>query len=239
MSLEEGGFAGLKTELGAPRELLDPLKENGAKVIVRAWQPSIRDAQATEKQGADIYVATGFDEGGTLPGKVIGSFSLMPMIRDAVQMPLMLAGGICDRRAVDAAFALGADGVYVGSRLLATEEAPAAQNVKAMIVKHTAEDLSLYRVSPAYYRTLPVGILNQLMENDAVLPQAEAFKANADLMGGGAGTGGMRLGMLDGDLEKGYVSVGTGISTIHAIEPVQKVIEDMMADFRAGGFKIG
>lgn len=240
LGVEEDLFGnGMKTELGVPKELLKPLKDNGIKVIVRAWQPSVKDALRVEEQGADIYIATGFDEGGTLPRHVIGSFSIIPMIRDAVTMPLMLAGGVCDKRAVNAAFALGADGVYVGTRFLAANEAPVAQNVKEMIVHSSADELILYRVAPAYYRTLPVAVAGQLIENDANLTKAEAFMANAAVMGGGSGSGGMRLGMRDGDLEHGYVSVGTGISTIHSIRPVKEIVEDMMSDFVKGSISIG
>ncbi len=240
MGVEEDLFGnGMKTELGVPEELLRPLKDNGIKVIVRAWQPSAKDAMRVEEQGADIYIATGFDEGGTLPRHVIGSFSVIPMIRDAIKMPLMLAGGVCDRRAVNAAFALGADGVYVGSRFLVSEEAPMAQNVKELIVNSTADELILYRVAPAYYRTLPVAVADQLIENDANLTKAEAFAANAVVMGGGSGGRGMSMGMRDGDLEHGFVSVGTGISTIHSIQPIKDIVEEMMSDFAKGTISIG
>lgn len=240
MGVEEDLFGnGMKTELGVPEELLRPLKDNGIKVIVRAWQPSIKDALKVEEQGADIYIATGFDEGGTLPRHVIGSFSVIPMIREAIKMPLMLAGGVCDRRAVNAALALGADGVYVGSRFLVSEEAPMAQNVKELIVNSDADDLILYRVAPAYYRTLPVAVADQLIENDANLTKEEAFAANAVVMGGGSGGCGMSMGMRDGDLEHGFVSVGTGISTIHSIQPIKDIVEDMMSDFAKGTISIG
>lgn len=230
MGVEEDLFGnGMKTELGAPEELLKPLKENGVKTLVRAWQPGIKDAQKVQEQGADIYIATGFDEGGTLPRHIIGSFSVIPMIRDAIDMPLILAGGVCDRRQVNAALALGAEGVYCGSCFLPTVESPAAQNVKELIVNSTAEDLSLFRVAPAYYRTLPVKKTAVYMENEETMSKAQVYVENNKAMGG---TGGMRAGMLQGRYdEEGYVSVGTGISTIRAIRPVKEVIEDMMADF--------
>lgn len=215
---------------GVDPKTMKQLKACGIKTIVRSLQPSIADAQAVEAQGADIYVATGFDEGGTMPGGEIGSFAIMPMIADAVKIPVLLAGGIADARTVNAAFALGAEGVYVGSRLIATTENPAAENVKALMVSSTAADLTLFRTQPDYYRSLPTKLVDQLVENDRNLPKEEAKLANAKLMGG---TSGMRIGMLDGDLEHGYVSVGTGVSMIHAIESVQTVVDEMMKDYRA------
>ncbi|WP_203624816.1 MULTISPECIES: nitronate monooxygenase family protein [unclassified Lacticaseibacillus] len=213
---------------GVDPATMKTLKNHGIKTIVRSLQPSIEDAQAVEKQGADVYVATGFDEGGTMPGGEIGSFAIMPMIADAVKIPVLLAGGIADSRTVNAAFALGAEGVYVGSRLIPTTENPAAENVKQLIVHSNAEDLTLFRTLPDYYRSLPTKLVDQLAENDRTLPAVEAKKANAKLMGG---TSGMRIGMLDGDLEHGYVSVGTGISMVHSIQPVKEVIDEMMADY--------
>ncbi|GAX02921.1 enoyl-ACP reductase 2 [Secundilactobacillus pentosiphilus] len=214
---------------GIEPALLAPLKEHHIKIIVRAWQPSIADAQAVEKQGGDVYVATGFDEGGTLPGAALGSFSVVPMIVDSVDIPICLAGGISDARTVNAAFALGAEGVFVGSRLIPTVENPAAESVKQLIVNSTAEDLKLFRVAPAYYRSLPTTLRNQLVENDQEKPAKEVLADNAKLMGG---TSGMRIGMLEGDLEHGYVSVGTGISVIHKIQPVEEVVNEMMVDYK-------
>jgi enoyl-[acyl-carrier protein] reductase II len=151
-------------------------------------------------------------------------------------MPVCLAGGVSDVRSVNAAFALGAEGVYVGSRLIPTVENPTHQKVKEMIVSATAEDLALVRVAPAYYRSLPTTLREKLIENDAKMSMEEVFQENGKIM---AGTSGMRIGMLDGDLENGYVSVGTGISVIHSIQPVREVIEEMMAGFVKGSIAIG
>ncbi|WP_125711565.1 NAD(P)H-dependent flavin oxidoreductase [Companilactobacillus kedongensis] len=218
-----GGDYGIETSL------LAPLKEHNIKIIVRAWQPSIADAQAVQKQGGDMYVATGFDEGGTLPGAVLGSFSILPMIADSVDIPVLLAGGVSDVRTVNAAFALGAEGVYVGTRLIPTVENPAAEVTKKLIVDSTSEDLKLFRVAPAYYRSLPTTLRNQLVKNDQEKSGQEVLDANAKLMGG---TSGMRIGMLEGDLEHGYVSVGTGISMIREIQSVEDVVNEMMADYK-------
>lgn len=220
---------GMPGNYGVEKDLLLPCKENGIKMIVRSWQPSIEDAKAVQEQGADIYVATGFDEGGTLPAAVIGTFSIVPMIADAIDIPVCCAGGISDLRTVRAAFALGAEGVFAGTRFIPTVENPAASNVKELIVNSTAEDLALFRVFPAYYRSLPTELRKQLIANDAEKSMQEAFETNGALMGG---TSGMRIGMLEGNLKDGYVSVGNGISMIHSIQTVQEVINELMADFK-------
>ncbi|MBW4803305.1 NAD(P)H-dependent flavin oxidoreductase [Loigolactobacillus coryniformis] len=214
---------------GIEPTLLAPLKANGIKLVVRSWQPSIKDALAVQAQGADVYVATGFDEGGTLPEKTIGSFSLIPMIADAIDMPLALAGGVADSRGVRAALALGADGVYVGTRLIPTFENSAHPKVKQLIVDSTAEDLKIFRTAPAYYRSLPTNVREQMVANDNNLSKQEAWTNNAALMQGGSG---MRLGMLEGNFDTGYVSVGTGISMIHKVQSVAEVVAELMADFK-------
>ncbi len=226
---------GVEGAMGIQNDLLVPIKENNIKLIVRSWQPSVKDAQLVESQGADIYVATGFDEGGTLPGAVIGSFSIVPIIKDSIKIPVCLAGGVSDVRGVNAAFALGAEGVYVGSRLLPTVECPTHQKVKEMIVKSTVDDLTLFRVAPAYYRSLPTKLRDTLMKNDAVMSMEDVYAENGRLMGG---TSGMRKGMMEADFENGYVSTGTGISVIHSIQTVKEVIEEMMAGFREGSIAI-
>lgn len=214
---------------GVEKGLLEPCKRHGIKMVVRAWQASIADAKKCEEQGVDVYVATGFDEGGTIPGTAIGTFSILPMIRDAIEMPLAVAGGITDIRTVRAAFALGAEAVFCGTLFIPVKESPAAQNVKELIVNSNAEDLVLYRAPIAYYRSLPTAIRPLLIENDQKLGTTEAIEANGKIMGG---TSGLRIGMLEGDLEKGYVSVGNGVSFIHKIKTVQEVVDDLMVDFR-------
>ncbi|MGK7293448.1 nitronate monooxygenase, partial [Salmonella enterica] len=81
------------------------------------------NTRLAEKAGADIIVATGFDEGGTLPGTALGTFSIVPLIADSVKsVPVMAAGGITDSRTARAAHALGAEGVFAGSVFIGTEE---------------------------------------------------------------------------------------------------------------------
>ena len=214
---------------GIEKDLLEPCKKAGIKIVVRSLQPSIADAKRCQEQGADVYVATGFDEGGTIPSKAIGTFSILPMIRDSVSLPLAIAGGICDLRTVRAAFALGAEAVFCGTLFIAVKESPAADNVKELIVKSTAEDLEMFRAPIYYYRSLPVAIRPQLIENDCKLPPQEALDENGKIMGG---TRGMKAGMLEGDFNTGFVSVGNGVSLIHEIKSVKEVVDDLMVDFK-------
>lgn len=207
------------------KRIFNLLKEKNIKIVYRPLTPTIEDAKAAEEFGVDIYVATGFDEGGTVPERVIGTFSIVPMIADAVNIPVMAAGGIGDVRGVRAAFALGAEGVFAGSVFIPTKESPAAENVKQMIVDATAEDLLMFRTLPAYYRSLPTKLANEIVEMDQ---QGASREETAKMM---AGTSGMRIGMLEGNITDGYISVGTGISPIKEIKSVKEVVDSLMKDF--------
>ncbi|MGX4766720.1 NAD(P)H-dependent flavin oxidoreductase [Bacillus mojavensis] len=205
--------------------IFKPLKENDIKIVYRPLTPTIENAKVAEEFGIDVYVATGFDEGGTVPERVIGTFSIVPMIVDAINTPVMAAGGIGDVRGVRAAFALGAEGVFAGSVFIPTKENPAAENVKQMIVDATAEDLLMFRTLPAYYRSLPTKFANKLVEMDK---QGVSREEIAKMMRGSIG---MRIGMLEGNTDDGYISIGTGITPIKEIRTVKEVVDTLMQDF--------
>ncbi|MCY7008950.1 nitronate monooxygenase [Fusobacterium simiae] len=202
------------------------LKDNNIKIIFRPLTPTIANARMAEANGVDIYVATGFDEGGTLPENQIGTFSIVPLIVDSVKnIPIVAAGGIGDVRGVRAAFALGAEGVFLGSRFLTTIEARTAPNIKELIVKSTAEDLDIFRTLPYFYRSIHTKLSTELVEMDKKGATREEL---AMKQGGGRN---MKLGMLDGDTENGYISVGLGISSIKEILSVEDTIKELMQDF--------
>ena len=207
---------------------LDPaiyakLKTAGIKIICRLPNPNLTDALKAQKLGADILVLTGFDEGGTLPMKEVGSFSVLAEFVGKVDLPIMLAGGIGNKKAVQASLALGAEGVWVGTAFIATTECRSHQKVKEWIVGATANDLLLFRTEPYYYRSLPTTLAKQCFE----MSEAGASRADiAKLMNAGTG---MRLGMLEGDFDNGYVSVGNGIGAINRIKSVQELIDELMS----------
>lgn len=205
--------------------LVKKFKKNNIKTIFRSLTPSIENAQYAEKIGADILVATGFDEGGTVPEKIIGTFSIVPMIADAVNIPVIAAGGIADARAVRAAFALGAEGVFAGTVFIATKENPAAANVKQLILDHTASDLLIFKTNPAYYRSIPTPYSQELLAMD------EGGKTRDEIADKMYSEQGLKVGMLDGNLKEGYITVGNGLSYIDSIRSVKDVVEDLMQDF--------
>lgn len=205
--------------------LFKTFKDAGRKILYRALNPTPEDAREAERLGADIIIATGFDEGGSLPGKTIGTFSITAQIAQAVQVPVMAAGGIADVQGVRSLFALGAEGVYAGTLFLATNESRMADHVKKMVVDSTAADLLLYRAAFSFYRSLPTPFAEKLVAMD------KAGKSTEEITTAMEARQGMRTGMLEGNLDEGYISVGNGISYINEIRPVKAVIDDLMRDF--------
>lgn len=206
-------------------ELFKIFKDAGRKILCRPLDITPANAREAERLGADIIIATGFDEGGTLPSKTIGTFSITSQIVQAVNIPVMAAGGITDVNGVRSVFALGAEGVYAGTLFLATEESRMADNVKKIVVESNAGDLLMFRSALSFYRSLPTPFADKLMAMDkAGTPTAEI----TNLL---VGSQGMRVGMVEGNLDKGFITVGNGVSYIHEIRPVSTVIKDVMRDF--------
>lgn len=229
MMQEEGIHAVVWASMTFDAYWVKACHERDIKVIYRAQTPTEEDTDRAINAGVDIVVATGFDEGGTVPNKVVGTFSVVPMIVDAAKgrVPVLAAGGVADERTAQAAMVLGAEGLFVGTAFLLTEESIVAQNIKEQAVKSDADDLLMYRTVPAYYRSLPGELPDKLLEmSNAGASEEEIYKAQHAYDG-------MRDGMLFGDLSKGFASFGLGISLIHAIEPVSVMMDRLMRGVEA------
>ena len=202
--------------------LFSELKKAGITVIYRDINPTPENSRLAEEAGADIIVATGFDEGGTLPGTALGTFSIVPLIADSVKkIPVMAAGGITDSRTARAAHALGAEGVFAGSVFIGTQESRVPQSVKDKIVAASGLDLLLFRTLPHYYRSLPGKLAENLLSMD------KAGASNEELGEVMGGLRGLRVGMLEGNTNEGYISLGTGIGNIRSIKSVAEVVDEL------------
>lgn len=202
--------------------LFNELKAAGIAIIYRDLDPSPENTRIAEAAGADIIVATGFDEGGTLPGKALGTFSVVPLIADAVQnVPVLAAGGITDGRTAKAAQALGASGVFAGSVFISTEESRVPQSVKDKIIQSDGLDMQLFRTQPAYYRSLPGKLTEKLVAMD------KAGASNEEIGKVMGGLRGLRIGMLEGNTDEGYISLGTGIGSIRGVKSVADVVNEL------------
>lgn len=203
-------------------ELFAELKQAGIKIIYRDLNPTPENTRLAEQAGADIIVATGFDEGGTLPAVALGTFSIVPLIADSTDLPVMAAGGIADRRTAKAALALGAEGVFSGSLFLSSVESRMHEAVKQRLVQSNGLDLMLFRTMPAYYRSLSGKLADKLVAMDKAGASNEAL---GKTMGG---LRGLRLGMLENNSDEGYISLGTGIGAIKAVRSVAEIVDELM-----------
>ncbi|EAQ5720996.1 LysR family transcriptional regulator [Salmonella enterica subsp. enterica serovar Rubislaw] len=162
------------------------------------------------------------NEGGTLPGTALGTFSIVPLIADSVKsVPVMAAGGITDSRTARAAHALGAEGVFAGSVFIGTEESRVPQSVKDKIINANGLDLLLFRTLPDYYRSLPGKLADKLVSMD------KAGASNEELAQTMEGLRGLRIGMLEGNTDEGYIALGTGIGNIRSIKSVAEVVNEL------------
>ena len=203
---------------------LKRLKELGFIVIFREETPSIANAKKAEALGVDIIVATGFDEGGGIPGKEIGTIAIVPMIADAVNIPVLAAGGIVENRGVKAVMALGAEGAFCGTVFIASNESFASDAAKQDIVDNESSDLIFYRALPYYWRATPHTLAKKLkIKSDEGTSLPEMYQ----MMGG---TGSLRITQKEGNLEEGINSVNSAISLIKKIRPCKEIIQEMIQD---------
>lgn len=205
----------------ANKDLFALIRQHGGIVIHRPLTPTIDNMREAEALGADLLVATGIDEGGHLPLRALGTFTVVPTMVDAVSVPVLAAGGINDRRGINAAFALGAEGVFIGTRFIATSESPAAGVVKKKILSSGYDDMVPVSRMQRSIRTRTADRLAALLaDKDNVLDLDAEISA----------FGGLRPGMLEGKMDDGIVSVNTGIDIIRTIPSVRKLVSELMED---------
>lgn len=195
------------------------MKELDGIIIHRPLTPTVANMREAEALGADVLVATGYDEGGLIPASALGTFTVVPTMVDAVRVPVMATGGINDRRGVKAAFALGAEGVYIGTRFIVTQESPAADNVKNMIITSGYADMQF--VSPLQ-RSIRTRTADRLAALN--LDKQNTLDLDREI----SKLGGLRPGMLAGDLDEGIVSVNTGIDIIKSNPTVKELIAELL-----------
>lgn len=201
-------------------EIYRQIKAAGAVLIARSYNPTPAEAQLQERLGADLIVATGYDEGGVIPTKGNGTFTTVPRIVDAVSVPVLAAGGITDVRGIRAASALGAEGFYIGSRFIVTKENRTAPAAKRKIIASTVEDLVL--VAPQQ-RSIRNAKMDELAKRFAD-GDHHTFAATREM-------GGTRTAMLEGKLEDGEISINTGIDLIQDEPSVAELMHELMQDY--------
>jgi enoyl-[acyl-carrier protein] reductase II len=210
------------TSAGNPATWTGVLKARG--IIVVHVVSSSRFAQKAVEAGCDAVVAEGFEAGGHNGREETTSMVLIPAVCNAVAVPVIAAGGIATGRQMLAAMVLGAEGVQIGSRFVASAEASSHINFKNAVVRATEGDTIL-----SMKKLVPVRLLkNNFYER---VQAAENSGAGSETLRELLGRGRAKQGMFEGDIEEGELEIGQVSSLITGILPAAGIIEDIYRDF--------
>ena len=220
MVIEEGVDA-VTTGAGNPAKYMDALKAAGIKVLTVV--PSVALAKRMESIGADAVIGEGMEAGGHIGD--LTTLVLIPQLVDAVTIPVIAAGGIADGRGVAAAFALGAEGVQVGTRFMCAEECTIHPDIKAQVIKAKDRDTVVTGRSTGH----PVRVLKNKLSRQIV----ELDRANKPEEIEALGAGKLALAMRNGDTEMGSLMAGQAAALVCEIQPAAEIVSQMLAEARA------
>lgn len=226
----EEGVKIVFTSAGNPKTWTEHLKSKGITVVHVV--SNTKFAKKCEEAGVDAIVAEGFEAGGHNGREETTTLCLIPMVRDAVTIPLIAAGGIGSGKTMLAAMALGAEAVQVGSRFAASEESSAHQNFKQAIVAAGDGDTQL-----TLKELTPVRLIKNKFFND--IQEAYARKASADELRELLGRARAKRGMFEGDMEEGELEIGQISGYIHEVKPAAQIVTEMVDEFNLTAEKIG
>ncbi len=210
------------TSAGNPKIWTPKLKEAGIIVVhvVSSSKFAIKCAEA----GVDAIVAEGFEAGGHNGREETTTLALIPHVRESVDLPLIAAGGISSGKSMAAAFALGADGVQIGTRFALTEESSASDEFKqkCITLKEGDTQLSLKKLTPV--RLIKNNFYNQVKELEEKGASAEELR---QLLGRGRS----KKGIFEGNLEEGELEIGQVASLVKEIVPASEVVKEIVSEF--------
>jgi enoyl-[acyl-carrier protein] reductase II len=220
----EEGVKIVFTSAGNPKTWTSFLKERGITVVHVV--SSVKFAQKAEAAGVDAVVCEGFEAGGHNGREETTTFTLIPMVKENVKIPVIAAGGIGNGRGMLAAMVLGADGVQIGSRFAATVESSAHEKFKQVIVDVKDGDTHLTLKELAPVRLVKNHFYNQVQELYKQNPTVDQIK---ELLGRARA----KKGMFEGDLDNGELEIGQIAGLIHEIKPAKVVLEEIVEEFEA------
>ena len=211
------------TSAGNPKTWTEYLKKEGITVVHVV--SSVKFALKAQDAGVDAVVAEGFEAGGHNGRDETTTFCLIPKVAKEIQIPLIAAGGIGTGRGMLAAMNLGADGVQIGSRFVATPESSAHQLFKDSVINAQEGDtlLTLKELTPV-----------RLLKNEFYYQVENAYKNDASIeeLQALLGRGRAKKGMFEGDLVNGELEIGQVASLITEIKPAAKIVEELIAEFK-------
>ncbi|HBL79395.1 NAD(P)H-dependent flavin oxidoreductase [Aequorivita vladivostokensis] len=212
------------TSAGNPKTYTSKLKENGITVVHVV--SSVKFALKAQEAGVDAVVAEGFEAGGHNGREETTTFTLIPMVKEQLEIPLIAAGGIATGRGMLAAMVLGAEGVQVGSRFVASEEASSHQAFKQLVVDAKEGDTHLTLKELAPVRMLKNKFFESVMQLYTTNPTKEDLIKHL-------GRARAKRGMFEGDLEEGELEIGQIAGLIHDIKPAAVIVKDIISEFES------
>ncbi|CAL2055106.1 NAD(P)H-dependent flavin oxidoreductase [Tenacibaculum sp. 190524A05c] len=218
----EEGVKIVFTSAGNPKTWTSFLKEKGITVVHVV--SSVKFALKSEAAGVDAVVCEGFEAGGHNGREETTTFTLIPMVKEQVKIPVIAAGGIGSGRGMLAAMVLGADGVQIGSRFAATKESSAHDHFKDTIVNVKDGDTYLTLKELAPVRLVRNKFFNDVQELYQKGPSVEELKT---LLGRARA----KRGMFEGDLEEGELEIGQVAGLIHEIKPAKQVLDEIITEY--------
>ncbi len=226
----EEGVKIVFTSAGNPKTWTKHLKDHGVTVVHAV--SNVKFALKCEEAGVDAIVAEGFEAGGHNGREETTTLVLIPQVRQAVKLPLIAAGGIGSGQAIAAALALGADGVQIGSRFVATHESSAHINFKNSVIGAKEGDTSLTLKQLTPVRLIRNSFFSQV---DELEKKGGSVAELTELLGRGRS----KKGMFEGDLEEGELEIGQVSASIQKIQSVQEVFDELLAGYQATMRRIG
>jgi enoyl-[acyl-carrier protein] reductase II len=217
------------TSAGNPKTWTSYLKEKGITVVHVV--SSSKFAIKAQEAGVDAVVAEGFEAGGHNGREETTTFTLIPMVRENISIPLIAAGGIANGQGILAAMILGADGVQLGSRFAASVESSAHENFKKTIVAVKEGDTQVTLKELAPVRLVKNKFYNDIQELYSKCPTTDELK---QLLGRARA----KKGMFEGDLVEGELEIGQIAGLIHEIKPVKVIMEELVRDFELAKNKV-
>lgn len=212
------------TSAGNPKTWTSFLKEKGITVVHVV--SSVKFAIKSEEAGVDAVVAEGFEAGGHNGREETTTFTLIPMVKEKLNIPIIAAGGIATGRGMLAAMVLGADGVQIGSRFVASTESSAHINFKTEVLKTQDGDTQLTLKELAPVRLIKNQFYNDLQALYQQKPTVEQLKEKL-------GRGRAKKGMFEGDLNEGELEIGQIAGLIHEIKPAADIVKEIVDEFKA------
>lgn len=220
----EEGVKIVFTSAGNPKTWTGFLKENSITVVHVV--SSVKFALKSQEAGVDAVVAEGFEAGGHNGREETTTFTLIPMVKEQLSIPLIAAGGIATGKGMLAAMVLGADGVQVGSRFAASVESSSHEKFKQAIVDAQDGDTHVTLKELAPVRLIKNKFFHDVVALYSKSPTVDDLKT---LLGRARA----KKGMFEGDLEEGELEIGQIAGLIHDIKPAAQILHEMIADFEA------